>query len=77
MRWQNVTASTGMPGKPTRLRADQGQYIAEVTRIGPVAVWSVFGPKYQGALYSGETDSIETATRAAESALRTAIDECG
>lgn len=71
--WSDVTPH----GRPLLLRKGSGRYLAEVTRIGPVVSWSVFGPQYQSALLSGETGSIEKAILSAESALATAIREGG
>lgn len=77
MSWEDVTATTGIPGKPPTLKKSVGNYSALVTEIGRVVCWSVWGTRYQTAIATGETDSIESAKDAADSAITIAIDECG
>lgn len=77
MSWQDVTATTGAPGKPPTLQMNRDGYSAAVTKIGNVVSWAVWGERYQTAIATGETDSIESAKKAAEAAIDTAIDECG
>lgn len=68
--WRDVTETTGIPGKPTTLRKDRDNgYFAEVWQVAHVVGWSVWGPQYQTALASGESDSMEHAMADAEHVL--------
>ncbi|BBY53998.1 hypothetical protein H7J07_05190 [Mycobacterium koreense] len=53
----------------------RGSHFAEITNVGPVWCWAVFGPQYQSALSSGECSDLETAKQQAEAALDAAVDE--
>jgi hypothetical protein len=71
--WIDVTEKSGLPGRPATLRKDRGDgFYAEVWRVANVIGWSVWGPTYQTALRSGESDTVEGAMTAAENALRVA-----
>lgn len=68
--WTDVTEKSGIPGKPATLRKDRGDgYFAEVWRVASIVGWSVWGPEYETALRSGETDTVEAAMSAAEAVL--------
>lgn len=65
--WAPAATPIG-PGR-SMWAAHRGDYFAEITGVGPLWCWAVFGPKYQSAMSSGECSDLETAKAQAEAAL--------